>query len=198
MTKSFDIVGFGICTVDYLGLVAQYPEAGQKVRVEAFSKQGGGLTGTALAAAARLGANVAFIGKFGHDEYSRFLLEEFQKEGVDIRRVIFADGAQPPIAFIHVEKGTGERRIARFWKEFELKPEELDREVIQNSRILFLEHHFTAAGMAAVRLIKNSGGLVVMDAEREVAGLEPLLQLADYLILSNAFASLHAGSDNPA
>ncbi len=197
MQTQFDLAGFGICSVDYLGLVAKYPQPGQKIPMEAFSKQGGGLTGTALTAAARLGARTAYIGKFGSDEDSRFLLEEFQKDGVDISSVIFEERAQPPVSFIHVEKGTGERRIARYWKEFDLKPAELDRAVIQNSRILFLEHHFVAAGIAAAKWIKEVGGIVVLDAERTVPGFDEILQIADYIIISRHFATEQTGSGNP-
>ncbi len=197
MQTQFDMVSFGICVVDFLGLVSRYPQPGEKIPLEAFSKQGGGLAGTALTAAARLGAKTAYIGKLGHDEYSRFLLDEFQKDGVDIDHVIFEDGAQPPISFIHVEKGTGERRIARYWQEFDLQPEELDRALIQNSRILFLEHHFVAAGIAAAKWIKEAGGIVVIDAERDVSGFEEILQLADHIIVSQHFASQQTGSNDP-
>jgi sugar/nucleoside kinase (ribokinase family) len=196
MQTQFDITSFGVCAVDFLGLVSKYPQPGEKIPLEAFSKQGGGLAGTALTAAARLGAKTAYIGKFGRDEYSRFLLEEFQKDGVDISHVIFDDGAQPPVSFIHVEKDTGERRLARYWQEFDLQPEELDRTVIQNSRILFLEHHFVAAGIAAAKWIKEVGGIVVIDAEREVPGFEEILQLADYLIVSKHFAAQQTGSND--
>ncbi len=197
MPQSFDIASFGICAVDFLGLVKKYPEPGEKIPLEAFSKQGGGLAGTALTAAARLGAKTAYIGKLGRDEYSRFLLDEFQKDGVDVSQVIFENGAQPPISFIHVEKGTGERRIARYWQEFDLKLEELDRAAIQNSRILFLEHHFVAAGVAAAKWIKEAGGIIVIDAEREVPGFEEILQLADYIIVSQHFAAQQTGNANP-
>jgi sugar/nucleoside kinase (ribokinase family) len=197
MAKYFDIASFGICAVDFLGLVKKYPESGEKIPLEAFSKQGGGLAGTALTAAARLGARTAYIGKFGRDEYSRFLLDEFQKDSVDVSHVIFEDGAQPPVSFIHVEKGTGERRLARYWQEFDLQPEELDRAVIQNSRILFLEHHFVAAGIAAAKWIKEAGGIVVIDAERQVPKIEEILPLADYIIVSQNFAAQQTGSGDP-
>ena len=197
MSKNFDLAGFGICSVDFLGVVEKYPAAGEKIPMTAFAKQGGGLTGTALVAAARLGAKTAYLGKFGHDEYSRFVLEEFQQDGVNVEHVIWAEGAQPPVAFIHVEQNSGARRIARYWKEFALKPAELDAAMIASSRILFLEHHFVEAGIWAARLIKPTGGLVVVDAERNVAGLEQILHIADYIIVSQNFAMQQTGSADP-
>ncbi len=197
MPKNFDLVGFGICSVDFLGVVEKYPAPGEKIPMTAFAKQGGGLTGTALVAAARLGVKTAYIGKLGEDEYSRFVLEEFQHDGVNVDQVIFAEGAQPPVAFIHVEQNSGERRIARYWKEFDLQPKEIAAEVIRNSRMLFLEHHFVEAGIFAARLSKQAGGLVVVDAERNVAGFEQILHVADYIIVSQNFAAQQSGSADP-
>lgn len=197
MPKNFDLVGFGICSVDFLGVVEKYPVPGEKIPMTAFAKQGGGLTGTALVAAARLGVKTAYIGKLGEDEYSRFVLEEFQHDGVNVDQVVFAEGAQPPVAFIHVEQNSGERRVARYWKEFDLQPKEIAVEVIRNSRMLFLEHHFVEAGIFAARLSKQAGGLVVVDAERNVAGFEPILHAADYIIVSQNFAAQQSGSADP-
>ncbi len=197
MSKSFDVVGFGICTVDFLGLVANYPAADQKVKMEAFSKQGGGLTGTALAAAGRLGARAAYLGKLGRDEYSMFLLNEFRKYGVDVSLTLIDERVQPPLSFIHVEKGTGERRITWHWNEFEIQPEEIDREIIQSSHILFLDHFHTGAGCVAADWIHESGGTVLVDAERMTPGFEEVLQRADYIISSRKFAEAQIGLCDP-
>lgn len=197
MSKVFDVVGLGICTVDFVGLVAKYPTADQKIRMEAFSKQGGGLTGTALAAAGRLGARVAYLGKLGRDEYSAFLLDEFRKFGVDVTYTRFDENVQPPLSFIHVEKATGERRIAWHWEEFEFKPEEIDPELIRSSRILFLDHFHVNTGCAAAEWIHESGGLVVVDAERMTHGFVQVLRRADYIISSRKFAEVLTDSHNP-
>lgn len=197
MSKKFDLVGLGICSVDFLGLVEKYPAPGEKIPMTAFAKQGGGLTGTALVAAARLGAKTAYIGKLGEDEYSRFVLKEFQQDGVNVEHAIFAESAQPPVAFIHVEQNSGERRIARYWKEFDLKPEEIEAEIIRNSHILFLEHHFVEVGIFAAGLIKPAGGLIVVDAERNVVGFEQILHSADYIISSQNFATQQTNSADP-
>ncbi len=197
MSKVFDVVGFGICTVDFVGLVANYPTADQKVRMEAFSKQGGGLTGTALATAGRLGARVAYLGKLGRDEYSTFLLEEFRKYSVDVSHTLIDERVQPPLSFIHAEKGTGERRITWHWDEFEIKPEEIDPEIIRSSRILFLDHFHVKAGWAAAEWIHESGGLVVVDAERFTSGFGHTLRYADYIIASRKFAEAVTDASNP-
>ena len=54
MTNPLDILGFGALAVDDLLYVDEYPSADSKVRVMRRERQCGGLTGTALVAAARL------------------------------------------------------------------------------------------------------------------------------------------------
>ena len=197
MSQRFDVVGFGICTVDFLGLVADYPAPDQKVKMQAFSKQGGGLTGTALAAAGRLGARVGYLGKLGTDEYSTFLLDEFRKDRVDVSHTMIDPHVGPPLSFIHVEKGTGERRITWHWDEFEIPPEEIDRQLIQNARILFLDHFHVKAGCAAADWIHESGGQVLVDAERMAHGFVHVLRRADFILSSRKFAEALTDSHNP-
>lgn len=198
MPEKFDIVGFGICAVDFLGLVSNYPAAGQKVLMTAFSKQGGGNTATALVTAARSGACAAYLGKLGTDEHSQFVLREFEKEGVETQFVLQEEGAQPHLSFVHVHVKTGERRITRYWQNRDLKPEELNRSLIENSRILFLDHYYTVAGLAAAKWIKQSGGQVVLDAERPTPDLEEIARLADAVIASSQFAEKITGISEPA
>lgn len=197
METDFDIVGFGICTVDFLGLVERYPEAGEKVRMREFSKQGGGLTGTALAAAARLGARCAYLGKLGRDEYSDFLIEAFRRDGVDVEHVQRVEGVRPPLSFIHVRRETGERRITWHGKDIAFAPEELNRTAIENSRVLFLDHFYTHAGMAACTWARQSDTHIVADAERLEPGFLQILQRADYIIAAEGFAAVQTGERSP-
>jgi sugar/nucleoside kinase (ribokinase family) len=50
--------------------------------------------------AARLGLKVAFIGKCGDDVFGRFMLEEMQKRGVEIRHVIVVPGGSTGLSVI--------------------------------------------------------------------------------------------------
>ena len=61
----WDILGFGIVTVDDFLIVESYPSPDAKTPVLEQTRQGGGLTGTALVAASRLGAKCAYGGVLG-------------------------------------------------------------------------------------------------------------------------------------
>src|SRR5258707_15855599 len=85
MSKSFDILGLGCVSVDdLLYVLGRFPVADTKTRVLNWDRQCGGLTGTALVAAARLGAHCAFAGVLGVDDLTRIVEENFLREGVDI------------------------------------------------------------------------------------------------------------------
>src|SRR6516162_4375395 len=111
MTRSFDIVGLGCAAVDDLLYVPAYPPADAKVQILRRERQGGGLTATALVAAARLGSRCAYAGVLGEDELSHFLRQRFQREGVDISLVRHRLDARPIHSIIVVDEGTQTRNI---------------------------------------------------------------------------------------
>mgnify|MGYP002684345294 CR=1 FL=1 len=61
MDKRWDVLGFGAVAVDELVMVGRHPEPDSKNHVLAHRREGGGLTGTALVAVARLGLSLIHI-----------------------------------------------------------------------------------------------------------------------------------------
>ncbi|MBN2129460.1 MAG: hypothetical protein JW741_08180, partial [Sedimentisphaerales bacterium] len=70
MQPVFDVLGLGYTAVDDLLYVESYPPADNKARVRHRERHCGGLTATALVAAARLGARCMYAGVLGNDELS--------------------------------------------------------------------------------------------------------------------------------
>jgi len=54
--KPFDVVGMGMNSVDFLCLVPRFPTSGSKMKIDRFSKQGGGQVATAMVALSRWGS----------------------------------------------------------------------------------------------------------------------------------------------
>jgi len=92
--KRFDVIGLGSCAVDLLGIVPSFPKPDTKNKMVRLIQQGGGPAATALATLARLGAKVSFVGKLGNDEFSRFAINEFIQEKVDMSGIIIVAFAQ--------------------------------------------------------------------------------------------------------
>ncbi|HPP74356.1 MAG TPA: PfkB family carbohydrate kinase, partial [Armatimonadota bacterium] len=93
---SYDVIGIGYGAVDFLGIVPSYPSIDAKTEMEQVTIQGGGVTTTAMVAAARLGARVSYIGVTGDDLIGKFALAELQKENVDTSHVIIRHGSNSP------------------------------------------------------------------------------------------------------
>src|SRR5436309_894891 len=95
MTKLHDVLGLGCVTIDDLLYVAAYPAPDTKTPVLRRERQCGGLIGTALVAAARLGSKCAYAGLLGDDEFSAFVMERFRQEGIDVTHRVYRPEAKP-------------------------------------------------------------------------------------------------------
>src|ERR1700730_2848555 len=100
----WDVLGLGCVAVDDLLYVPAYPPPDSKVRVRRRERQGGGLTGTALVAAAPLRPRCPFAGVLGDDEDSRFVEDCFRRDGVDTSPVVRRPGARPIRSTIIVDE----------------------------------------------------------------------------------------------
>lgn len=104
------VLGVGIACLDYL-FVAPWAEHGGYARLEAHLIQGGGLVGSGLVAAARLGAQAEIWTWVGDDDEGRQVARGLRDEGVDVAHAQVIAGARQPVSFVHVEAGRGERTI---------------------------------------------------------------------------------------
>src|ERR671922_2331737 len=99
-----DVIGIGQVCVDYLGRVHCYPGVEGRVELEESTIRSGGPTATALLVLARLGMNVALIGKLGDDDLGRMVIQDLQKEEMDTSFLIRQKGKKTQVSFIPVEK----------------------------------------------------------------------------------------------
>ena len=192
--KPFDVIAFGLNSVDYLCVVPEYPEYNTKKKMTAFSRQGGGQAATAMVACSRWGLRTKYMGKCGADEQGRLSLELIASEGVDVSDVIVADSGSNQFAFIMVDAANGERTIV--WNrgpELAIDPSELGPEPFGAARVLLLDGHEVPASIQAARWAREAGVPVVLDAERVKDGTDELVALTDVLLASSEFPGLYTG-----
>ena len=103
MEKRFDVLGLGCTAVDDLVYVDQYPPRDAKIPVRRRERQCGGLTATALVAAARLGASAPTPGPLGHDELSEFVVQRLVAEGICLDYLRRQAGVSPVHSLIVVD-----------------------------------------------------------------------------------------------
>jgi len=199
MNHQWDILGLGVTTVDDLLYVSSFPVPDTKMQVLRTERQGGGLTATALVAAARLGGRCGYAGVMGHDEISTFVEQDLAHEGIDTSLVVRRDDAQPIHAVIIVDQTAHTRTIlfsanGRAGADDNLPP----ADVIRASRLLFIDDYGVVGNVRAAKIAREAGIPVVADFERpEWPGFSDIFPLVNHLILSSRVATKVTGASNP-
>jgi sugar/nucleoside kinase (ribokinase family) len=185
MSPRWDVLAFGAVAVDDLVYVDRYPAPDSKVPVRALRREGGGLAGTALVAAARLGAKAAFCGVLGDDELSRFTVRELEREGVDCAPVLKHPEARPIYSVIIVDQSTAQRCILYSRAGLmEVPAEKIMPELIANCRGLFLDFTVISSGFRAAELAHRHNIPVIGDIEPcDDPRLPDFVRQIDHLIL---------------
>lgn len=188
-------------TVDEFLYVDAYPPPDAKRRISGRERQCGGLTGTALIAAARLGAKCAYAGRLGDDELSAFIIANMEREGVDVSHVVRRKDAVPLYAVIIVDTTAHTRNI--FYHvpgTAGAAPEEPAEEFIRAAKVLFVDQYGMEGMIRAARIAREAGVGVVADFEHSAgsARFPELLALVDHPLLPLEHASELTGKSDPA
>jgi len=189
-------VGLGFCSNDYLAVLPHIP-MDSKVQIEQHLIQGGGPSATSTVAAARLGVSAAYISSVGDDEAGKMIINDLEKEGVSTSSMVIREGTASPVAYCWIDAPTGKRSVA--WTRgglVEVKPEEVDYELIANAKVLHLDGHHTQAAIAAAKFARQHGVLVNFDAGTMRDGVPELLKYSDILITSEEFARQVTGEND--
>ena len=196
MPDRIDVLGFGAVAVDDLLFLEEFPKPDCKYQVIRRERHPGGLTGTALVAAARLGSRCAYAGTLGSDELSNFIRESLSAEGVSVEHVVRQEGALPFRSTIVEDMGGKTRTILWDASEAIGAHDSLpDERLIRRARVLFVDHMGLVGMLRAARIARQAGIPVVGDFEvQHPAPFDELVALTDHLILSRDFAREITGS----
>jgi fructokinase len=206
---TYDITTLGEILIDFTP--SGKSEGGRNI----FEENPGGAPANVAAAAAKLGAKTAFIGKTGADQF-----------GLDARDALAAcgvyTGAMKEAPFLHTTfafvtlSSSGERSFTfarNGGADITLAPEELDRTVIENSTFLHIGslsltgEPSHSATLEAVRIAKKSGVFVSYDPNwREplwnnkstgIETMKSMFKYADVVKISDNELELIYGVNNP-
>ena len=127
MEDRLQIIGLGMCTLDVLIRCKELPTWERGGRVNAFGFDGGGPVGTAMVAAAKLGARVGFIGTAGTDAPAEFKLRSMRECGIDLSHMVYRNSPEDRLWW----SASTPRPATRLFGvatlgEGQVRPEELD------------------------------------------------------------------------
>ena len=191
------IVGIGANVFDTLIRLDTYPTEDTKQAAKEITRCGGGPCGTALVAAAKLGASSAYIGNCSDDPAGIFLRGDFEKYGVgteNMHTVADTDGFQSIIWLSDAEMS----RTCVFHRG-SVPPTVIDekgKKSIEEAEILLVDGNDLAAAVEGALIAKKAGTLVLYDAGGRYPNVEKLLELTDILIPSEEFAMGHTNTSS--
>jgi sugar/nucleoside kinase (ribokinase family) len=198
--KAIDVLGLGAVTVDFVGIVEAWPDRGVKRMLDRLTVCDGGLVGTALVAVARLGGKAAFAGKLGRSEMARRALDAFRRESVDTSFVSETQDAEPIVAFILIDRTSGQRNI--FWTrqdvQYPMPGEFPQQDWSARARVLLIDFESGPAGIEAARIARRHNIPVVIDVERDETHVAEAMRVSSHIVVSEEFAGDYTGSSNVA
>ena len=107
------IISVGSIFLDNISRINQFPKKPIKVLSKGIDKRLGGSAAVSAFTAKKLGCDTKFIGKFGDDDASVFLKNEFKKFKININKSISIKKCQSSQSFV-IEDINGERLLAAY------------------------------------------------------------------------------------
>ena len=193
--KAWDAIGIGLVVRDVAVLVDRYPKPDEKVRARELHESGGGPAPTALVTLARLGRKTALSGTVGDDAVGRFLLEGLTREGVDVSAVSVRGGFVSPTSVIVVENGRRTIMEPPRGVDFPLDWSDVRELPLEDASALLVDARVVEVQAEAARVVREHGGLVVLDCGHPRAGVDELIALSDIAIFSSTYPEALHGPD---
>jgi sulfofructose kinase len=181
-----DLVGVGLNATDTVIPLSHYPERGSKLEYRNLSLLPGGQVATTVIACQHWGLSTRYVGKLGDDLAATLHRDAFCTAGVDAR-LLSASNCASQQSLILVDDH-GERTV--LWRRDEaltLRPADLERDWITSARVLHVDGYDTEAAILAATWARAANIPVVADLDELYAGVDDLLPLVDYLIVSRDF-----------
>jgi sulfofructose kinase len=191
-----DVVGVGLNATDTIIRLPHFPAFNSKVEFLTSDVLPGGQVASAMVACSRWGLTTRYVGKIGDDPSGRLQRDEMERAAVDSHWIV-TPNCQSQSSFILVDETTGERTI--LWRRdsrLELRPDEIRREWVTQSRLLHVDGHDCAGATAAARWARAARIPVTADLDNLYTGVEVLLENVDYLISSREFPARLSGENN--
>lgn len=207
--KSFDIVALGEILIDMT--YAGKSEAGQTL----FEQNPGGAPANVLAAAQRLGASTAFIGKVGNDMHGLFLKSVLERENISTRGLVVDPTVFTTLAFVNLDENAN--RTFSFARkpgaDTCLSSDEVDCDLIRDSKIFHVgslsltDEPARSATLHALDLARREGCIITYDPnyraslwqsrEQAVAAMRSIIPMVDLIKISDEETELITGHRSP-
>lgn len=182
-----DVLCVGHASYDLVFLVPEDPQPDRKMRADGFLHCGGGPAANAAVAVARLGGSAAFAGYLGEDRYGNNHYLELGRAGVATDLVV--RGAAPTSLSVVLVKPDGQRFLVSYKEDTEPLPEGYVDFSAITAKVVLFDGHEPEISPALAAAAKEDGATTILDAGSRHRGTEALIDVVDYLVCSEEFAT---------
>jgi len=189
----------GSAVVDFVAHVPTRPRPGETVLARDLTVAVGGKGCNQAIAAARLGAEVAFVGCVGDDALGEMIRQALARDGIDASHLRSTPDDGTAIGMPVVDD-SGENSIVMAPRaNMRLTPEDVEAAsaLIREADVLLLQGEVPMdASLAAARIAREAGATVILNAAPAIAFPTALLTLTDVLVVNEHEAA--ALAEDPA
>lgn len=197
-SESSRVCVVGSINMDLVVRVPRLPARGETVAGGSYRTYPGGKGANQAVAAARMGAEVTFVGAVGDDPHGAKVLAAMEGERLDLRHLAVRAGETTGLGLITVADGGENMIVVSPGANATVKADDVRaaREAIVNADILLLQLEIpTSAIIEAATIAREAGVCVMLNAAPARGGVADLLPLVDVLIVNRGEAAALLGLD---
>ena len=210
----YDILGVGLALMDVVFTVESFPIRGGCAFIQDEKEFIGGCTANLLISASRLGLKTSLMTKLGADDTGRRILKKLTEYGVDCKYVKVAKGLFSGRVYTIMDR-EGERTFFSMLPNSAIskfKEDDIDRDAISNSRVLFgdgamfFDEKPASAVIRAMKIAKDMEVTVAFDPNIRIPRkslpkklkvlFEKSIKVSDILLLNEEEVELITGERN--
>lgn len=178
------IVVVGSFNMDLTTYMARLPRPGETVHGRRFVTGPGGKGSNQAVAAARLGADVTFVGRVGTDSFGDTALQTWEAEGINTRYVVRDAENATGVAPIFVDDSGENCIVVALGANLALSPADVDAaaEAIARADVLVVQLEIDLGTVAhALKVAKDQDVRTILNPAPAATLPQSTLALADYL-----------------
>ncbi len=178
----------GVATLDIINQVDHYPAEDSEVRALQQYQRTGGNAANSARVVQQLGIQASLLAMRADDSQAEQVFTPLQQSGIDTSLCPVQPDSATPTSYITLSQQNGSRSIVHYRKLDELPADTLDSVSLEDYDWLHFEARNCDALRTMLQAAQRAPARVSLELEKPRDGLDPLLELADVLLISRPFA----------
>lgn len=188
----------GSANMDMVVSTDRFPRPGETVLARDFGMYPGGKGANQAVACARLGADVTFLGKMGHDMFRERLEESLIADGVRLDHILIDPEASTGIAVITVDASGQNEIVVVSGSNMMLTPDDVDArsDLFERAGVVMLQLEIPLETVVlSAQLARQKGASVILNPAPAARLPDELLGLVDVLTPNESETELLTGME---